>query len=370
MTTDGTISAVEMRVIDVWQGRQGGRQGAAVQLHLLLLEEVGGKRVLPIKMGPGEGWSIAQHLHQRAVARPMTYALMATLVRETGALLRDVTVTNLTEGTFYAAITLELPQGSRAVDARPSDAIGLALAAEIPIRADSTVLTMAGIAADPPDVLQRAHESGADLQILNRMLTTLPEGTSAAAASGVAAVAMEPVNLHFATGLEGWMLAGNLPQAYEMTRVLDTRSNGGGAASLKSKSQNPDGFGTILQWFRADAYRGTRLRLSAEVKAAGVVGSAGLWMRIDAPHQTLHFDNVPWTRVNGPSATLGFDNMLERPIKGTSDWQRYDVVLDVPAESAEIYHGLLLRGGGQVWLADVRLDAVGVDVPVTGETSE
>jgi hypothetical protein len=53
-------------------------------------------------------------------------------------------------------------------------------------------------------------------------------------------------------------------------------------------------------------------------------------------------------------------------LKGTRDWQRYAVVLDVPEASAALDYGLLLSGGGQVWLAGRRSETVGQEVPVTG----
>lgn len=359
MTTDGGASVVDMRVAEVWQGRQG-----AAPLHLVLLEEVGGARLLPIKVGPGEGWAIAQHVSQRSEHRPLTYALMAALAKESGARLRGVTIARLAEQTFYAMVALDAAGGPRNVDARPSDAIGLALAAEIPIRADAALLASDGITADPPDVLQRARDTGANLAVEQRTLMLAPPSEPAAAGSAAQGSAA-PVNLDFAAALEGWKLAGSLPQEYDLTVVPDDRGPGK-AASLRAKSANPDGFGTILQWCRADAYRGARVRLSAEVKAEGVTGWAGLWMRIDGPGQTLRYAGIAWTRVYGPAAMLGFDNMQDRPITGTRDWERYAVVLDVPEASAALYYGLLLSGGGRVWLAGLRLETVGADVPVTG----
>ncbi len=70
-------------------------------------------------------------------------------------------------------------------------------------------------------------------------------------------------------------------------------------------------------------------------------------------------------RVDGPSATngntryLSFDNMQDRPIKGTTDWTERSVVLDVPQGSSSINFGILLSGGGQVWVDDFAFAAVG-----------
>ena len=62
---------------------------------------------------------------------------------------------------------------------------------------------------------------------------------------------------------------------------------------------------------------------------------------------------------------LAFDNMAARPIRGTVDWQRYDVVLDVPAEAKAIALGVLLTGTGEVFVADFKLETVGLDVDTT-----
>jgi len=57
--------------------------------------------------------------------------------------------------------------------------------------------------------------------------------------------------------------------------------------------------------------------------------------------------------------------MDKRPIKGTADWQKYDLVLDVPVETYQIVFGVNLRGHGQIWIDDIKLENVGLDVPTT-----
>lgn len=77
-------------------------------------------------------------------------------------------------------------------------------------------------------------------------------------------------------------------------------------------------------------------------------------------------------RVDGPAPgrSLAFDNMQARPVKGTTDWLRYDVVLDVAAEATAIAFGVLLRGRGEGWVADVRFEEVGPEVPTTGQSDQ
>jgi hypothetical protein len=152
---------------------------------------------------------------------------------------------------------------------------------------------------------------------------------------------------------KGWMLAGSNPGDYEVG--TDTTKAHGGRASgyIKAKASPPDGYGTLMQLFKANEYRGQRLRMTAYVKAENIQNGAGLWMRLDGPNGQM----------------LGFDNMQARPIKGTSDWAGYQVVLDVPEESAVIAFGILLVGEGQAWADDFAFDVVGDDVPTTGGKS-
>jgi hypothetical protein len=79
----------------------------------------------------------------------------------------------------------------------------------------------------------------------------------------------------------GWFAAGSHPADYEMGLDPGAGPGRGGAAYIKA-SEQPQGFATLMQQFKADAYRGQRLRFSAAVRTAGVEKWAGLWMRVDA----------------------------------------------------------------------------------------
>ena len=146
----------------------------------------------------------------------------------------------------------------------------------------------------------------------------------------------------------GWSLAGSKPQAYEIG--VETAGERGSSAFLRSRVENTEGFGTLMQTFSAESYRGKRLRMTGMAKATDVESWAGLWMRIDGSDQ---------------EKTLGFDNMQDRPIVGSTEWQEYDVVLDVPDESKAIAFGILLVGSGEVLVDNIRFDEVGEDMAVT-----
>jgi hypothetical protein len=150
---------------------------------------------------------------------------------------------------------------------------------------------------------------------------------------------------------KGWFRAGSRPNDYEMSVDRSVFHSGKASACLKSIVSEAPGFGTLMQEFKADAFRGKRIRLSGYVRSKDVTGWAGLWMRVDGSQKEM----------------LAFDNMQNRSIKGTTDWTRYEIVLDVPDQAQEIAFGLLLDGQGQAWMDDLKFEAVGKDVPTTGE---
>lgn len=152
---------------------------------------------------------------------------------------------------------------------------------------------------------------------------------------------------------KNWFAAGSHPKDYEMSLDRKINHDGKASAQLKSVAANPSGFGTLMQTFNADSFRGQRVRMSGYVRAEDIDDWAGLWMRIDG----------------AKGEALGFDNMQQRPIKGTSDWTKYEIVLDVPDEAKEIAFGLLLSSEGKAWMDDLNFETVGKDVPTTGSGS-
>jgi hypothetical protein len=147
-----------------------------------------------------------------------------------------------------------------------------------------------------------------------------------------------------------WGPSGDDVEAYAVALDPSVKRGGHASGTVRAVAPHPRGFATISQWF-SGMYLGKRLRFSAWVKAEGVAGWAGLWMRVDRQG------------IQRPSA---FDNMQDRPIKGTLDWTRYEVVLDVAPDAADVAFGLLLNGPGQVWIDDAAFEVVDASVPTTG----
>jgi RNA polymerase sigma factor (sigma-70 family) len=149
MARDEASQLVAMRVVDV---RRGPPVGDDPRLHMVVLEEVGGAGRMGLWIGPYEGQCLAMSLEQVTVPRPMTYALTAHLLDAVGARLHEVHINKLVENTFYAVVVVDGPRGRMRVDARPSDALNLALIQAVPIRVDPAVLEAEQVTMTQPDV--------------------------------------------------------------------------------------------------------------------------------------------------------------------------------------------------------------------------
>jgi uncharacterized protein len=109
--------------------------------HLMLLQESGGTRRLPIWIGPAEATAMALTLESAEQPRPMTYNLTASILQAAGSPLIEARITRLTDSIYYATVVVDGPGGPQEVDARPSDAVNLALVAGVPIRIHRELLT-------------------------------------------------------------------------------------------------------------------------------------------------------------------------------------------------------------------------------------
>jgi hypothetical protein len=152
----------------------------------------------------------------------------------------------------------------------------------------------------------------------------------------------------------GWFVTGSNPGDYRTGLDIGMSSSGTQSAFIQARSEESTGMATIMQAFSAQDYVGQRLRLRGTVKAWGVRGRAGLWIRVDGA-----------TKKN-----LVLDNMQDRPIKESVDWTGYDLVVDVPPDGSVISLGVALSGFGQVWVDNFALEKVGADVPVTSSYSD
>jgi bifunctional DNase/RNase len=113
--------------------------------HVVILKETSRDRYLPIWIGPWEANSIAMRLQGVSPERPLTHDLFSRTLVELGVVMRRIVVSDLADETFRARIVLEQAGETREIDARPSDAIALAIRAQVPIYATDAVLDRAGV---------------------------------------------------------------------------------------------------------------------------------------------------------------------------------------------------------------------------------
>jgi len=123
---------------------------------LLLLEEVGGERVLPIFIGAPEAAAIAYALQGVEAPRPMSHDLLGHVISSLGAQVFSVEITELIDNTFYANLRLVRSGDEIIVSSRPSDAVALAL------RVGSPILVSDDLMANEGKIMQLAFEEDDD----------------------------------------------------------------------------------------------------------------------------------------------------------------------------------------------------------------
>lgn len=120
------------------------------QGYVVILKERDGERWLPIFIGAAEAQSISFLLQGLEYARPMTYDLFSHILEEGGVSVLSSTVNDLKDNTFYAVVELRIASGEiRRVDARPSDAIALALKSKAVIQVSEKVMEGAAVSNEP-----------------------------------------------------------------------------------------------------------------------------------------------------------------------------------------------------------------------------
>lgn len=115
---------------------------------VLLLKPSDTMRLLPIPLGQPEAMAILSALQNVELLRPMTHDLMMTCFKELNATLIEVRIVNYREGIFYAELLLKTATGLKTIDARPSDAVALAVRAEAPIYVTETIFEVASVEAE------------------------------------------------------------------------------------------------------------------------------------------------------------------------------------------------------------------------------
>ena len=107
---------------------------------IVILRDKDGQKVLPIWVGIFEANAIALQIENVSMPRPMTHDLLRNVIQDLNGRVQKVVVSDLKENTFYALIYVAVGDHVTAIDARPSDAIALALRAKAPILVEENVI--------------------------------------------------------------------------------------------------------------------------------------------------------------------------------------------------------------------------------------
>jgi hypothetical protein len=120
-------------------------------MPIIILRDKDGQRVLPIWVGVFEANAIALQIENVTPPRPMTHDLLRNAIRDLRGQIEKIVVSDLKDNTFYALIHVRVDGELVAIDARPSDAIALALRARAPIFVEEAVIDNAKTADLVPE---------------------------------------------------------------------------------------------------------------------------------------------------------------------------------------------------------------------------
>jgi hypothetical protein len=138
---------VERVLVDILGLSTNPASGGA---YALILREVEGSRRLPIIIGQAEAQSIALEMEGIKPPRPLTHDLMKNIIAAFGSELKDVTIDDLRDGTFYAKLNID----NQLIDSRPSDAIALA------VRYGAQIFVATGVMDEASFVPEDEEEEG------------------------------------------------------------------------------------------------------------------------------------------------------------------------------------------------------------------
>lgn len=149
-----------------------------------------------------------------------------------------------------------------------------------------------------------------------------------------------------------WIRTGKSPQLYRVG-VNHSEASAWIESRLEHAPQITDAdFCTLMQSIDATRYRGSKLRLSAELKSIDVQGGVTIWLRVDGASGSIRFENLEGFTKDGPIAS-------------STDWVRREIVLDVPDEARSVNYGFFLKGRGKGLTRSFALDEVSMDTPLT-----
>ncbi|MDD3149601.1 MAG: bifunctional nuclease family protein [Candidatus Gastranaerophilales bacterium] len=143
---------IEMRVMGIALDTRTGSP-------IVVLNDLENRRALPIWIGSSEASAIIRKIEKIQVARPMTHDLICDVIEATNYELDRVEINDVNEETYYATLILTDPEGKETeLDARPSDAIAIAIRTNSPIFVSSNVISSGTVSTDETKDEEEAEE--------------------------------------------------------------------------------------------------------------------------------------------------------------------------------------------------------------------
>ncbi len=133
-------------------------------VQIIELTEVDGDRTFPIVIGLPEAFAIERRLKGIEIPRPQTHDLLASVINHMGGKLKEILINDLVEGTFYAKLIIVQDGQEIEVDSRPSDAIALGVAENVPIYVAEEVLSQTEADSSPEIDLESEEDEDDDLE--------------------------------------------------------------------------------------------------------------------------------------------------------------------------------------------------------------
>jgi bifunctional DNase/RNase len=152
---------------------KGVRMDVLGQNPVVILADKEGKRALPIWIGLLEANAIERELKSVTTSRPMTHDLLHSILEQVRAKVKEVKIVDLKDHTYYAKLFLTLNKESIEIDARPSDAIIMALKSKAPVFVAAKIVEDQGVLLTRKEALENAMAS----ESRNSLLRSLPTST-------------------------------------------------------------------------------------------------------------------------------------------------------------------------------------------------
>jgi len=159
------VEKIKLEISDLNQSQP--RNGS----YVLILREDNGYRQVPIIIGTPEAHAIAWELDRVPMARPMTHDLFKSFARAFDYTVEEIIISDFREGVFYAQIICTDGIRQKSIDARPSDAVAIALRFDVPIYIQDKVMKEVGI---EPEEVEKAEGEDPDIEDLPLMSSSQP----------------------------------------------------------------------------------------------------------------------------------------------------------------------------------------------------